>query len=284
MSKTIQSWMEYARHILDEAGVEDIFIVLQTLLAHQLNTPKSWILAHPESIIPPLLQPELEKNLLQLSQGVPLAYILGYWHFYGHEFLVTPHTLIPRPETEILVESALHWLNGQPGSDDFRYIDIGTGSGCIPISILLEVPVLSAFVTDLSFTALKIAKANAKNLKIDPRLTFICANLLDFSSNSWNLVTANLPYIPTDKLKGLRVSRHEPLSALDGGIDGLVLIRQLLFQLKYGLSNPGLALLEFEIDQSGEVLGLAQNIFIDGKIDLIKDLAGINLILRIEKT
>lgn len=280
---TIRSWMQSAYHILYTAEVEDIAVVLHALLSHHLNTDRAWLLAHPEAEISSSIQSQLEDDISQIKDGMPLPYILGFRDFYGHRFRVTPHTLIPRPETEIMVELALEWLKKQPGWRYCRYIDVGTGSGCIPISILSAIPDLSACATDLSYQALQIARDNSKQLSDSQKIDFICADLLNFSGQRWNLVTANLPYIPSEKLKTLPVAQYEPISALDGGADGLDLIRKLLCNLQSTLAFPGLALFEIEIDQSNEVRKFAEKIFPNGKIELIKDLAGIDRILQIEQ-
>jgi hypothetical protein len=164
------------------------------LLAGLLDKPRAWVIAHPEASLVSAERAVLENALKRLEAGEPLPYILGHWEFYGLEFLLNPATLIPRPETELLVEQALEWLKDHP--DRRRIADVGTGSGCIAISLACHLPDLRIIATDISGLALQAALANARRHGVSGPINFIQGNLLDGVAAQFDLICANLPYIP----------------------------------------------------------------------------------------
>jgi release factor glutamine methyltransferase len=219
----------------------------QVLLAAVSGRGRSWALAHPEAHLTDEQTTALEAALLRLEGGEPLPYVLGKWEFYGLDFALSPAALIPRPETELLVEQALGWLRAHPGR---RWAaDVGTGSGCIAVALAVNIPDLKILASDLSAEALQLAGDNARRHEVWERLSLVQADLLPLAGRSFDLICANLPYIPSRKLKGLKVSAHEPLLALDGGPDGLDLIRRLLDRAPESLAPDGLLLLEIEASQ-----------------------------------
>ncbi len=189
----------------------------------------SWLLTHDQA----LLTPEQEKLLLKLvkqrSTSYPLSYILGSWHFYGREFLVTPDVLIPRPDTENLVEIALKKIEELSKKLDraLTVADIGTGSACIAITLALESPFIEhIYATDISAKALEVAKQNAATYGVSKKITFLEGNMLEpLQGMSIDLIVSNPPYIPSGELdqpptmerRGLG---YEPKEALDGGPQG----------------------------------------------------------------
>ena len=245
-----------------------------------LNRPRSWILAHPEANLTIEHRDRLERLAQDLTRGVPLPYLLGHWEFFGLDFLVTPDTLIPRPETETLVEYALDWLREHPNCRSAA--DVGTGTGCIAITLATKIPDLRFVCHDFSFPALKIAGQNARKHRVDGRIEFVQTDLLSCTRTTFDLICANLPYIPTQKLLELEIYGREPSLALDGGLDGLDLIRNMLQESRPRLSDGGLLLLEIEAGQGAAVLSLAQNTFQDGRVHLQSDLAGRDRLLAIE--
>jgi release factor glutamine methyltransferase len=254
----------------------------QVLLAHITGKNRAWLLAHPEAVLPHTQQTELEIAVTRLQAGEPLPYVLGNWDFYGLNFNINAHTLIPRPETELLVEQGLQWLQSHPAQ---RHIaDIGTGSGCIAIALAVNIPDLRVIATDVSAEALEIAQTNAKKHAVDNQIDFLQTDLLSLPASCLPLhvICANLPYIPTETLAGLEVFKREPTLALDGGPDGLSLIRRLLPQAVHHLASGGLLLLEIEHTQSQAALNLAQEFFSAAQIDLLPDLADHDRVIRIE--
>ena len=190
-----------------------------------MNRPRSWVMAHPEAPLTPKRAAALETLVVGLERGEPLPYVLGQWEFFGLEFEVTPDVLIPRPETELLVERAIGWLQAHP---DFHHAaDVGTGSGCIGIALAANIPDLQVMGSDISPAAVKMARHNAVKNGVAKRMEFICCDLFP-PETEYNLIVANLPYIPTKTLQKLPIYGREPTMALDGGADGLQLIRGLL--------------------------------------------------------
>jgi len=250
------------------------------LLAQVLEKPKSWILAHSESQLSTEQKAALDSLVARLKNGEPLPYLTGKQEFFGLEFKVTPATLIPRPETELLVEEALNWLKANGGAR--TGIDVGTGSGCIAISLLANCPDLRMTATDVSKDALQIARGNARHHKVQDRITFFECNLIPPDVQKVDLLCANLPYIPTEKLAEVNSLPWEPSLALDGGADGLTLFRQLFDKIKQFELEPALILLEIEETLGQETLTLCQNAFPNGTIELLQDLSGRDRLIRIE--
>jgi len=254
----------------------------QILLSHIIGHPRTWLLAHLDT---PLSAPMLEsadQTFARLEAGEPLPYILGHWEFFGLNFNITPDVLIPRPETELLVEKAIKWLTTYP--EKRSVADIGTGSGIIATSIAMHVPDANILATDISPAALKIAKANAEKFHVHHRINFLECDLLpgDIQPATLNLICANLPYIPTATMRRLPIYGREPTLALDGGDDGLDLYRRLLHIAPKWLAPNGKMLFEIEATQGLKALSLAYDKFSDAKINLHQDLAGHNRLLEVQ--
>lgn len=250
------------------------------LLSHISSQPKSRILANPSPNLSPEQQTELNLALIQVKEGIPLPYILGAWEFYQLPFFLTADVLIPRPETEGLVEKAIKWLQNHPGRR--TCLDLGTGSGCIAVTLAIKIPDLNILATDRSYPATIVARKNAQHHKTEKRIKFLAANLLTGFRTTVDLLIANLPYIPTEKLKSLKVYHTEPRLALDGGSDGLSSIRKVLEKAP-GIMNPGgLILLEIDESKGHESQKLAQSIFPRSEIRLEKDLSGMDRYLTIQ--
>ncbi len=252
----------------------------QTLLAHVLGRPRSWLLAHPEAPLSAPQNAELEAKRAQLLQGTPLPYLLGEWEFFGRKFSLTPAVLIPRPETELLVGYALAWLAAHPGRR--LAADVGTGSGCIAVCLAAEVADLEVVASDLSHAALKVAASNAGLHQVQRRLHMVQADLLPPVARRFDLVCANLPYIPSERLRGLAVFEREPLAALDGGPDGLQVLRRLMANARASLAGGGLLLAEIDAEQAAAVRKLAGRLFPRARIEVHRDLAGLDRMLVVE--
>jgi release factor glutamine methyltransferase len=257
---------------------------LQTLLAHVLGRPRAWVLAHPEAALTGEQSREWKAALGRLRRGAPLPYVLGCWEFFGLELIVTPEVLIPRPETELLVETALDLIR-QPFSAMRSVLDVGTGSGCIAVALALHAPTLSLTATDISPNALAVAHANAEKHSVADRIELHITDLLDapaLAKRRFDLIVANLPYIPSWTLRTLEVYDHEPALALDGGADGLDLIRRLLQAAPQHLNPGGGLLLEIEASQGETALELAPQAFPQAEIKVLPDLAGKDRLLLIQ--
>ncbi len=251
----------------------------QLLLAKVLNVERSWLLAHPEKPLEEEESASWEEALARVEQGEVLPYVLGKWEFYGLPFKVTPDVLIPRPESEILVEHAIDWLLLHP--DKRQAVDVGTGSACIAISIALNVSPLAMWASDISPAALAIAKENVERHHISHQVRLVQSDLLECLTGSFDLICANLPYIPSRRLESLAVSKREPLVALDGGDDGLSLIRPLLEQARSQLASGGLLLAEIDDSHRELASALASEHFPNAEVRVTKDLAGKARLLQV---
>jgi len=252
----------------------------QVLLAHITGKPRAWVLAHPEQTLTKEETESLEAALAHLEQGTPLPYVLGHWEFYGLDFWVTSATLIPRPETELLVERALEWLLLQPKRR--LAVDVGTGTGCIAVALAAHIPDLYLLACDISPQALRVAQKNVHRHGVQARVSCLQADLLPPAMKPFDLICANLPYIPSATLKSLDVGRWEPGLALDGGPDGLDLVRRLLFAAPAALAPGGRMLLEIEATQGAAALELARLAFPQAEAALIQDLAGRDRLICIQ--
>ena len=257
------------------------------LLAHILKKSRTWVMAHSELCLTSEQQEQLDDALIRIENGEPFPYILGHWEFFGLDFEVRPHVLIPRPETELPVEKAIAWLQESPVRIRRTVADIGTGSGAIAIAIAVNVPDTHILATDISHAALDVARRNTQKHNVADRIDFIQCDILPpppdpFPTKShFDLICANLPYIPTDTLKDLPIYGREPTLALDGGADGLDLFRRLMKMAPDWLAPNGSLLLEIEATRGVHVLNLAYDIFPQAEIQLYQDFAGRDRLLEI---
>jgi release factor glutamine methyltransferase len=217
----------------------------ELLLLHTLRIPRTTLLAHPARELSPTEESLYESNLARRLKNEPIQYITGEQEFYGLTLKVTPAVLIPRPETEHLVEAVLHHLpKGQPA----RIVDIGTGSGAIAIALAVHLPQAHITAIDLSTEALKIARANAETNAVADRITFLQSDLLAAIANEppYDAIASNPPYIPHTDSPALHpeVRDHEPHTALFAGTEGLDIYRRLIPQAHALLKPNGLIALE----------------------------------------
>ncbi|HET9912428.1 MAG TPA: peptide chain release factor N(5)-glutamine methyltransferase [Anaerolineales bacterium] len=255
------------------------------LVAHILNKSRTWVAAHPELRLTTKQQNELDDSLARLEVGESFPYVLGHWEFFGLEFDVTPDVLIPRPETELLVEKAIAWLQKSPRRRTVA--DVGTGSGAIAIAIAANIPDVRVLATDISHQALLVARQNATKFRVASRIDFVQCDLLPqhidplSTERHFDLICANLPYIPTETLHNLPIFGHEPTLALDGGPDGLDSIRRLLDIGPEWLAPNGMILLEVESTRGIQALNLACDLFSEATIHLHQDLTGRDRLLEV---
>jgi len=255
------------------------------LIAHVINKPRTWVMAHPELTLTPAQQNQLNESVMRLENGEPFPYVLGHWEFFSLDFDLTPDVLIPRPETELLVENAIVWLQESPVRRTIA--DVGTGSGVIAVALAVNVPDADILATDISSKALQVAKRNAEKLGANNQIEFVECDLLPDKSTFENrhlpfdLICANLPYIPTQTLSRLPVFGREPTVALDGGADGLDLFRRLLNIAPDWLAPNALILLEIEATLGIQVLNLAYDMFGQAEIHLHQDFTGRDRLLEL---
>lgn len=294
-NQTVRLALSAAIARLHTAQVDAPRTTAQLLLAQLLSQPKEWLIAHDDYVLSASIVAQYEDLLARVAAHEPLAYILGQREFYGLDFNVDKRVLIPRPETEMLVELALAELTPIIAASPYPNpiaIDIGTGSGAVPVALAKALAMVHVAATDISGDALAVARSNAAKHGVAARIVFAQSDLLDSVEPSMlaslRVLTANLPYVTRDEIDGLQpeIQNHEPRMALDGGVDGLDLIRQLLAQinaLKRQGALPQLqaAFLEFGASQGPAVLAAAQSALPNANCAILKDLAKLDRVLAV---
>jgi release factor glutamine methyltransferase len=266
---TIELALAQARERLQSAS-ESPRLDAELLLARALDVSRSYLVAHPEDTLDPAAGARFNSAIDRRAGGEPMAYITGEREFWSLSLMVSPATLVPRPETEILVERALMLLGRKVVA---RILDLGTGSGAIALAIARERPLCELVATDASEDALAIARQNARQLDI-PNVSFVCGDWIDpVAGQQFDLVVANPPYVRSDD-PALERLQHEPLSALAAGNDGLDAIRRIAGEAGDILADGGRLLMEHGSDQRDSVAGLLrQHGWSD--IDCVNDYAGL---------
>lgn len=252
-------------------------IEAEVLLMHVLETSRSTILAHPERRLTSRQVTAYKGLVSRRASGYPLPYITGHVEFYGLDIRVTPEVMIPRPETETLVELA---LEGQPSS----IVDVGTGSGCIAIALATHLPNATIQGLDISPAALSVARWNLKRHGLRGRVKLMIGDVLTPRPSPVDLIISNPPYVAADEWSSLPASvhYHEPQIALDGGSDGLAVIRELLAQAPGLLRPEGRLLIEIGANQGEAAMRLAQAYFPMATSRVHPDLAGRDRALEVQ--
>ena len=271
--------------ILNGANVPEARREAGSLLSFVLGKDRTFLISHAEDQLGDDSLDQFRESVERRAKGEPLQYITGVQDFFGREFRVTPDVLIPRPETELLVEAAIEIVGG-PESSAF-FCDVGTGSGCIAITVLLEIRNARAVAVDKSPAALEIAKMNARSLSVTDRAAFVvsdCFDSLDRSEYRFDLVVSNPPYVSAEAMSGLQreVRDHEPLMALSPGPDGLSVIRRLLQETPAYLKDHGHLIMEIGFDQ-GEAVENLLDAQVWRLMEIRPDLAGIPRIVVLQK-
>jgi release factor glutamine methyltransferase len=252
------------------------------LVAFVIGRDKTFLIAHPETEVSADEQTKLANLTARRAKREPLQYIIGRQEFYRLDFEVTPDVLIPRPETEILVERAIKFLSIRPSP---RFCEIGVGSGCISISVLHEMENASAIACDVSERALEIAWRNADRHGVANRLGLFVSDIFgSIGERQFDAVLSNPPYVPEIDLEALQpeVRDHEPIIALTSGAEGLDVIRRLISNSPSYLKPGGMLLFEMGFDQSGKVSEMLDPaVWTD--IEFLPDLQGIPRILSAVK-
>lgn len=282
MTTSIAEALRDASQILKRAGVPEARREAGSLLSFVLAKDRTFLIAHAEDQLEDAALRAFQESVERRAAGEPLQYITGVQDFFGREFRVTPDVLIPRPETELLVEAALELSVPAP-----FICDVGTGSGCIAITLLRENPETRAVAVDKSPAAIEVAKLNAENLSVSDRLTLLvsdCFDALDRSDYQFDLVVSNPPYVSAAMIDGLQreVRDHEPLVALSPGPDGLSVIRRLVEEAPAFLKDDGYLIMEIGFDQGEAVQRLVDN-DVWRLIEIRPDLQGIPRIVVLRK-
>jgi release factor glutamine methyltransferase len=302
---------------LRDANVPSHALAAELLLMHALGRDRAWIYSHPESSLDPRAAEKYFSLIARRAAGEPAQYIVGKQEFWGLEFEVNPAVLIPRPETEHVVEVALRRLPLRKRQVDFRFraaartiriIDVGTGSGCIAVALAKELPNAEIVATDLSTSALEVAQRNARRHRVADRIEFVAADLLTLFRQSretrrppsltsrdlgiagpesapFHLIVSNPPYVARDEAGMLtpEVREHEPHAALFGGPVGTEVYGRLIEQAGALLVPGGILVLELGHDSRAQVRAMLES---DGHwtaIEVTDDLAGIPRVLAAAK-
>lgn len=259
MNSAIAEVLREATQVLQNAGVPEARREAGSLLCFVIEKDRTFLIAHAEDELNDQQVDQFRDVIERRAAGEPMQYIAGVQDFYGREFRVTPDVLIPRPETELLVEAALEVSRAET-----LICDVGTGSGCIALTLLCELKNARAVAIDKSPAALEIARFNAVKLSVADRAEFIVSDCFDsLDPREFDLIVSNPPYVSAGVLAGLQreVRDHEPLIALSPGPDGLSVIRRLLREAPAFLKQDGHLIMEIGFDQ-----GEAIQQFIDANV------------------
>lgn len=273
---TVKQALYAAIEQLSQAGSDSPRLDAEVLLGHLLGQERAWLYAHPETPLSPETTARYRHLLHRRANHEPVAYLTGEREFFGLTFAVAPPVLIPRPETELLVELALSRLTGPA-----RVWDIGAGSGCIAVAVAVHAPQARLIAADISAPALALARQNARRHGVANRLALVQANLLAGLSGPVDLIISNPPYIALAEMDSLAptVKHYEPALALTDGATGLTLIERLLAQAATRLSPGGAILIEIGAGQGNAALLLARRYFPHGYFEIKPDLAGKDRVL-----
>jgi len=267
---------------LEAAGIPDARLEAEVFVMNVMHMPRQAIFSEQETEVSAPQQTSLDSMLERRFSREPLAYILGQREFYGINVMVTPAVLIPRPETEGLVEHALFMALMGMESTELVIADVGTGSGAIAINLAIHLPAAKIFAVDVADEVLDVASFNIRAHGVSDRISLAIGDLLEPVPEPVDLIVANLPYIPTGRIPTLQPEvQREPTLALDGGPDGLDLVRRLLAQAEDKLKDHGIILLELDPEQVPIVQELALKHFPEGATSVEQDLARMDRILAI---
>jgi release factor glutamine methyltransferase len=266
---------------LSTAGIDDADAEARILLRHAQQRDRAYMYAHlPEELS---LDEEtvLSHSVARRLRHWPTAYLTGVREFYGIEFYVAPGVLIPRPETELLVEESIRQLQMRAEDRIPVFADVGTGCGAIVISVAKHWPKAHFFAIDVSREALQIAALNARRPKLAGRIEFLHGDLLHPLPRQPDVVAANLPYIPTDEIAALapEIRDHEPRVALDGGASGIEVMVRLIDSAQSLLPDDGALLMEVGSGQAEAVLSAARTAFPNWRLYTLRDFAGIERVV-----
>ncbi|TET50167.1 MAG: peptide chain release factor N(5)-glutamine methyltransferase [Anaerolineales bacterium] len=249
----------------------------ELLLAHVLRAPRTALLAYPERTLAPDDLADYDKLVEWRAAGQPLPYLVGHIEFYGLRIEVTPEVLIPRPETEVLVDLA---IERRPGT----VVDVGTGSGCISVALAVNLPMVEVTAVDISSAALAVARRNLERHGVGERVRLVTGDVLSPRPGPVDLIVSNPPYVAAGERSSLPLSvrEYEPWLALDGGAGGLDVLRRLLAQAAAVLKLGGALLVEIGSEQGEAARALAGISFPEAVVRTHPDLAGRDRVLEVQ--
>jgi len=274
-----------AESIIASQHIADARNEAELLLMHFLGIGKAELYTGLEELISPSEAERFWYLVQHRCHHEPTAYILKQCQFYGIDFYIDSRALIPRPESELLVETTLEFISQRfPSGAPCSIADVGTGSGAIAIVVALHLPQAKLYAIDISAAALEVARINCRKHGVEKQVHLLFGDMLQPLPEPVDIILANLPYVKDSELPQLspEIKNFEPIVALAGGRDGLERVRQLLPQAKQKLIPGGLILLEIGQGQGTVATALVKDYFPTGKIDLIPDLGGIDRVIRVQ--
>ena len=282
MTSSIGESIFEAAGILQQAGISEARREAGSLLERVIDRDRTFIIGHAEQQISPEQSKTFREFVTRRAKGEPLQYITGRQAFFGLDFKVTKDVLIPRPETELLVETALKLA----ADSQIEICDVGTGSGCIVIALLHELPQASAVAIDVSEAALEVARRNASRHSVADRISFVasdCFSALTNDSPQFDFIVSNPPYIATAAIQTLQreVRDHEPRLALAAGPEGLLIIKRLLAESSAFLKQGGYLLIEIGFDQAAAIESMVDSARWK-LLDIHQDLQGIPRVVALQ--
>ena len=264
--------LKKGENFLKRRKIKNPFLDTELILSKVINKKREEIILNINNKLNNSDIIKFKNYLFRRSQNEPIAYILGYKHFWKDKFLTNKSVLIPRPDTELIIEEALKYL---PNDNSKKILDIGTGSGCLIVSLIKERPKCTATAIDISLKSINVAKTNAKLHQLENKINFINIDIDKYKSSYYDLIISNPPYINNVELNRLDndIKFHEPKLALSGGYDGLRNLKKVIFKSKKLLKINGKLILEIGYKQKNQCVKiLNENKFYINKIS--KDLSG----------
>jgi len=282
--------LNWSTNYLGDHQIENPRLNAELLLAHSLNLSRGGLYIHLHGQLKEREKEALEKLIQRRISGEPLQYILERQEFWSIDFKVDPRVLIPRPETELLVEQSLLILSKTPFKRTPSVLELGTGSGAIAIALAKEMKDIFLVATDISRDALVLAKENAKSAEVQNQIEFVNGDLFApfrffRERRPFDLILSNPPYINRSEIQGLpkEVKDYEPISALDGGEDGLEFYRSVTSQAPFYLRKGGWLLLEVGQGQGSKVSDMIEKGGCFNMPELIRDFSGIERVVKTQK-
>lgn len=277
----IRDLLKWGVDNLSRAEIETAHLDAEVLLAHLLNVDRVYLYAYPEQPLGQEAQIRYEGLIKRRISHEPVAYITGHVEFMGLDFLVNSDVLIPRPETELIVE-----IINESGDEFSRALDVGTGSGAIAVSLAKYKPCWEVLATDISMEAIKIAQENAHRHGVSKRVRFIQTDLFDGLKRckSFDWIVSNPPYIPTEQLHKLPpdVINYEPIIALDGGPEGINVINRLIVEAHYYLKDRGKLVIEIGYGQTDAIKKIVEDLGRYSQYKFVNDYSGVPRVIYLE--
>ena len=277
MGASLREVLGETHKTLETSGIAEARLEAEVLVMNVMRLARQDIFAQQEAEVSPQQRLEIDQFVQRRQKREPLAYILGYREFYGINLLVTNSVMIPRPETELLVEHALFMALMGMERAELVIADLGTGCGAIAINLAIHLPAARIYAVDTADAVLDVASYNIRAHNVADRITLCKGDLVEPLPEPVDLIVANLPYIPSERIPILQPEvQWEPREALDGGPDGLSLIRRLLSDAGTKLNPGGTILLELDPEQVPAVEELARQHLPAASTSVERDLAGLD--------